>query len=93
VDNVNSQGFDVSLAGHFFARNLRQKKKNDEAAENGHILKFVRSFSRLCHIHARGARAAHQAVTIKSRVCCVRVCNFSILACIIMAVASIYKIK
>jgi hypothetical protein len=36
--------------------------------------------------HSRVARAAHQTVTTKARVCCVRVCNFSILAiCIILA--------
>jgi hypothetical protein len=42
--------------------------------------------------HLKFACAAHQAVTMKAVVCCVRVCNFSILACIVLTVASIFKI-
>jgi hypothetical protein len=42
--------------------------------------------------HSRVALEAHQAVTIKAWVCCVRVRSFSILVCIILAVASIFKI-
>jgi hypothetical protein len=35
--------------------------------------------------------AAHQAVTIKTKACCVRERNFSILASIILAAALIYQ--
>jgi hypothetical protein len=35
--------------------------------------------------------AAHQAVTIKARVSCELVCNFGIVACIVLADASIYR--
>jgi hypothetical protein len=64
--------------------------KNAEAAENCHIFQFVSGFH--CSVtDSRAALATHQAVTIKTRVCCVRVCKSSILACI-MAAASIYKI-
>jgi hypothetical protein len=58
--------------------------KNAEAAENGHIF-FVSVFQHYV-THFRGAFAAHQAVTIKGRACCVRVRNFSILACNTLAV-------
>jgi hypothetical protein len=64
--------------------------KNVEAAENGHIFQFMIIFQ--CSVtHFRDTLATHKAVTIKARACCVHVRNFSILACIILAVASIYK--
>jgi hypothetical protein len=64
--------------------------KNVEAAENGHIVHFLSGFQRSV-THSRAALEAHQAVTIKARVCCVRVRSFSILACIILALTSIYN--
>jgi hypothetical protein len=64
--------------------------KNAEAAENGCIFQLVSVFE-FSLTHARVECAAHQAVMIKARVCCVRVCNFSILACIVLTVASITK--
>jgi hypothetical protein len=65
--------------------------KNAEAAENGHAFYFLSVFQRSV-THSRAAREAHQAVTIKARVCCVRVRSVSILVCIILAVASVYTI-
>jgi hypothetical protein len=59
--------------------------KNAEAAENS-----LERFSTLTN--SRVACTAHQAVSIKVRVCCVRVCNFSTLACFVLAVSSVYKI-
>jgi large-conductance mechanosensitive channel len=35
---------------------------------------------------------AHQAVAIEAGVCCVHVCNFSIIACIVLILVLIYKI-
>jgi hypothetical protein len=64
--------------------------KNAEAAENGQIFHF----SSVCQrslLHSRVALEAHQAVTIKVRVCFVRVRSFNILVCIILAVASVKK--
>jgi hypothetical protein len=63
--------------------------KNAEAAENGHIFHFLSVFQRSVN-HSRVALEAHQAVTIKASRVPVR--SFSILVCIILAVASIYKI-
>jgi hypothetical protein len=65
--------------------------KNAESAEISHIFHFLSVFQRSV-THSRVALGAHLAVTIKARVCCVRVRSFSILVCIILAVASIYKI-
>jgi hypothetical protein len=64
--------------------------KNVEAAESGHIFQFMIIFQRSV-THLRDSLAAHKAVTTKARACCVRVRNFGILACIILAVASIYN--
>jgi hypothetical protein len=64
--------------------------KNAKAAENSHIFQLVNLFQRSLS-HSRVARATHQAVTIKARVCCVHVCKFSILACVDLAVMSIYQ--
>jgi hypothetical protein len=72
----------------FFLKTLWNK--NAEAAENDHIFQFMIIFQRSV-THFRDALAAHKAVTIKARACCVRVRNFSILACIILPVASIYN--
>jgi hypothetical protein len=85
VDNVNSQSFNVSIAVHHFVRNLLW------AAKISHIFQTVSVFQ--CSVTlSRVAHAAHQAVVIKAGVCCLHVCNFSILACIILVVASIYRI-
>jgi hypothetical protein len=65
--------------------------KNAEAAENGHIVHFLSLFQRSV-THSTLALEAHQAVTIKARVCCVHVRSFSVLICIILAVASVFKI-
>lgn len=65
--------------------------KNAEAAENGLIFQLVSGFQRSV-THSGVARAARQAVTVKAGVCCVRVYRFSILACIVLVVAPIYKI-
>jgi hypothetical protein len=80
VGNVNSQDFNVSFAVRLSVM-LRQQK----------IVKFFYFLSTLQRsvTHSRVALKAHQAVTIKARVCCVRVRSFSILVCIILAVASI----
>jgi hypothetical protein len=65
--------------------------KNAEAAETGQFFQLVSVFQ--CTLtHSRAAHAAHQAVTIKVRVCNVHVYKSSILACIVLAVASICKI-
>jgi hypothetical protein len=64
--------------------------KKKKAAENGHIFHFLSVFQRSV-THSRVALEAHQAVTIKARVFCMRVRSFSILVCIILAVASIYN--
>jgi hypothetical protein len=50
--------------------------KNAEAAENGHICHFLSVFQRSV-THSRVVPEAHQAVTIKVRVCCVCVCAVS----------------
>jgi hypothetical protein len=60
VDNVNSQGFYVSLSVHCLVINLLWQ--NAEAAENGLIFQLVSVFQRSV-THSRGARVAHQAVT------------------------------
>jgi hypothetical protein len=65
--------------------------KNAEAAESGHIFPFVDVFQ-WSVTQSRVAFAAHLAVTIKARACCVRVRNFSSLSCIILALAPIYNI-
>jgi hypothetical protein len=65
--------------------------KNAEAAENGQIFHFLSVFQHSV-THLRVAFEAHQAVTIKARVCCVRVRSFSTLVCIALSVASIYQI-
>jgi hypothetical protein len=59
--------------------------------QNTHVCQIVIVEKRSV-THSRVARAAHQVVTIKAGVCCVRVWNTSIVACIGLAVASIYKI-
>jgi hypothetical protein len=63
-----------------------------EAAKYSLNFSTCGSFSMLCHTHSRIACAAHQAVTIKHGVYCVHVCNFSILVCIVLTVALMYKI-
>jgi hypothetical protein len=52
VDNVKSQGFNVSFAEHLSVA------KNAEAAENGHIFPFVGVCQRSVK-HSRVALAAH----------------------------------
>jgi hypothetical protein len=42
--------------------------------------------------HFKVARAARQFITIKTGVCCARVCNFSIIICIVLVVVLIDKI-
>jgi hypothetical protein len=75
VDNINSQDFNFSLAVHFcqklVAKMLRQEKMIK-------FFPFLSVFQR-SDTHFRVALEAHQAVTIKARVCCVRVCSFNIL--------------
>jgi hypothetical protein len=93
VGNGNCQCFRVSSTVHHFVKNFIGK--NAEAAENGHIFQLVRVFKSFV-IHSRfdmqhtkdcilsliiEALWAHQAVPIKTRVCCVGVCNFSSLHC------------
>jgi hypothetical protein len=76
-----SASFDQKLA---LAKKLRQQKTR-------HIFQL----SKVCQrsvTHFRAAHAAHHAITIEAGVCCVRVCNFSSLACIVLAIASILKI-
>jgi hypothetical protein len=65
--------------------------KNAEATENGHIFQFLSIFQRSV-THSRVARAARQAVAIKARVCFLLVCDYSILACIVLVLVLIYKI-
>jgi hypothetical protein len=82
-------GFHVSPALHHFVKKLDvakmlRRQKTDTFFNVG---VFQRSVT-----HSRFARAARQAVSTKTSVCCVHVCNFSILTCILLAVASIYKI-
>jgi hypothetical protein len=72
-----------------FVRNFLWK--NAEAAKISQISEQMSVFQRFV-AKSRVACAAHQAVTIKAGVCCVNACNFSILACIVLAVESIYKI-
>jgi hypothetical protein len=83
VDNVKSQGFNVSSAVHLLSKTSYSKKLS--------FFSFVGVFQRSV-THSRVALAAHKAVTIKARACCMRVSNFGILACIILVVASIYKV-
>jgi hypothetical protein len=45
-------------------------------------------FNAQSHTHTRVAHTAHQAIAIKAEVCCVRGCNFTILACIVLAVSA-----
>jgi hypothetical protein len=59
--------------------------KNAEAAENEYIF-----FFNFCTL-ARVERGAHKAVAMKPGVYCVRVCNFSIIACIVLVLMLIYK--
>jgi hypothetical protein len=65
--------------------------KNAEAAENGHIFQLLVIFQRSV-THFRVARAARQAVAIKARVCFLLVCDYSILACIVLVLELIYRI-
>jgi hypothetical protein len=65
--------------------------KNAKAAENGHIFQLLSVFQRSV-THSRVERGAHQAIAIKARVYCVRVCSFRILACIVVVLVLIYKI-
>jgi hypothetical protein len=65
--------------------------KNAEAAKISQISQLMSILQRFV-TKSRVACAAHQAVTIKACVCCVNVCNFSILACIVLAVELIYEI-
>jgi hypothetical protein len=71
---------------------LSETCDNKNAAENGHIFPFLSVFQRSV-THSRVALEAHQAVTIKARACCFRVRSLIILVCIILAVASVYKIS
>jgi hypothetical protein len=89
VDNVNSQDFNVSFAVHLSVKICCSK--NAEAAENDHIVHFLNVFQRFV-THSRVALEAHQAVKIKAGVCCVRERSLSVLVCIILAAASVYKI-
>jgi hypothetical protein len=52
--------------------------KNAEAAENGHIFQLLNVFERFV-TYSRVERGSHQAVVIKAGVCCMRVCNVSII--------------
>jgi hypothetical protein len=70
--------------------------KNAEAAENGYIFPPLSVFQRFV-THSRVQRGAQQAVTIKARVCCVLVCSFSKIVCIVFGVSvdlqNLVKIK
>jgi hypothetical protein len=68
VDSVNSQCLNVSLAVHHFVKNLLCQ--NAEAADNGHICQLSSIFQRFV-THSRITHAAHQAVAIKDKACCV----------------------
>jgi hypothetical protein len=68
VDNVNSQGFDVSLSVHRFVKKKTCCGKFFEAAENGHICQLLSVFQRSV-TQSRVAFAAHQTVAIKAGVC------------------------
>jgi hypothetical protein len=81
VGDVNSQGFNVLLSVHHFVRNLLWHKKAVT------FFNFWAFFNALSHRQSRVACASHQAVAIKAGQCCVLVCIFSILACIVLAVA------
>jgi predicted lactoylglutathione lyase len=87
VDNVNKTSM-------FYLQCIFKSEtccsKNAEAAENGQMFHFLSVFQRPV-THTRVANEARQAVTIKARVCCVRVLSFSILVCIILAVATVYN--
>jgi hypothetical protein len=64
--------------------------KNTEATENGIIFQLLSIFQ--CSLtHSRVVRGAHQAFAIKAGVCCVRVCNFSIIASIDLVLVLFYK--
>jgi hypothetical protein len=91
VDNVISQGFKVPLSVHLIILPKTCCGKNAEAAQHCHICQLLNVFQRSV-THSRVARAAHQAVTIKAGVSCVRVCKFSILSCLVLAVLMIYAI-
>jgi hypothetical protein len=65
--------------------------KNADAAENGHIFQLLSLFQHSVTL-SRVEHAARQAVTIKAGVCYVRVCNFSILACVVLVLVLLYKI-
>jgi hypothetical protein len=65
--------------------------KSAEAAENGLIFQLLSVFQ--CSLtQSRVERGAHLAFAIKAGVCCTRVCNFSILACIELVFVLLYKI-
>jgi hypothetical protein len=83
------EGFNVSLAVHHLSKTCCGKYA--EAAKKGEYFQLLSVFQRPL-IHSRVVPAAHQAVKIKAGVCCVHVCNFSILASIVLAEALIYKI-
>jgi hypothetical protein len=78
VDNVDCLGFNVTLpeyhvlAETFLAKMIRQQKTVP-------IFQLVSVF-KFSVTHFRVAHATHQAVTIKTTVCCALVRNFNILA-------------
>jgi hypothetical protein len=92
VDDINSQGFNVLLSVRHFERILLGQKYWGSRKQSHFQLYIKKKKIQRSVTHSRFACAAHQAVTIKAEVCYVRVCNFSILTCIVLAVALIYKI-
>jgi hypothetical protein len=80
VDIVTSQGFNVSLAVHYFVRKLLSQKCRGSKKKN--IFQLFGILNALSH--SRAAHASHQAVTIKAGVLCAceQFPHFRILACI-----------
>jgi hypothetical protein len=73
VDSINSHGFYGLRVVHHFVRKLWQKDRKNQSHFSTRFLLTFFCFNALPHI-SRVAQAGHQAVAIKARVCCVRVC-------------------
>jgi hypothetical protein len=93
-EDVNSQGFNVSLTVHHFVKNLLWQQKT---VTFFNLRAVFNSLSHTPELHVQHTKPLQPR--LESVVClCVSVCvcackcNFSILACIVLAVVLIYKI-
>jgi hypothetical protein len=88
VDNVSSQGFNVSLAVHYFVINLLWQKC---CSKNQSNFSTRERFSTLCHT----LQCCKCSTPIRCNECQCLLCacgQFQYLACTVLAEASIYKI-